>query len=146
MAEIGPRPTETTAHLTPHTVQCAKCKKHKPKAAFGLDARNKEGLRSWCKACCRKMNQEWRQKNPFRYVAASTRASAKKRGLEYALTPEYLETIYRELCPVLGIPLYWDQLGSSGKRTDNTPSLDRIDNAKGYLPGNVVFISCGPTT
>jgi hypothetical protein len=87
------------------------------------------------------MNQEWRQKNPFRYVAASTRASAKKRGLEYALTPEYLETIYRELCPVLGIPLYWDQLGSSGKRTDNTPSLDRIDNAKGYLPGNVVFIS-----
>ena len=42
-----------------------------------------------------------------------------------------------ECCPVLRIPLLW----SAGGRTDNTPSLDRIQPALGYVVGNVEVIS-----
>lgn len=38
-------------------------------------------------------------------------------------------------CPILGIHLYKD-----GPK-DNAPSLDRIDNTKGYIKGNVHVIS-----
>lgn len=42
-----------------------------------------------------------------------------------------------EFCPVLGLRL---QHGS-GKATDASPSLDRIDNTKGYVQGNVMVVS-----
>lgn len=41
-----------------------------------------------------------------------------------------------ETCPVLGIPL---TIG--GKRSPSSPSLDRIDPALGYVPGNIRVIS-----
>ena len=45
-------------------------------------------------------------------------------------------------CPVLNIPLRVGKLkGSNGGGTDNSPSLDRIDNNKGYIKGNVQIIS-----
>jgi hypothetical protein len=28
-----------------------------------------------------------------------------------------------------------------GRKTDNSPSLDKIDNEKGYVPGNLAIIS-----
>jgi hypothetical protein len=40
------------------------------------------------------------------------------------------------LCPALGVPLVW----GSGVN-DNTPSLDRIDPNKGYVRGNVQWLS-----
>ena len=42
-----------------------------------------------------------------------------------------------EFCPVLGIPL----TPNSGKRTDSSPSLDKIIPSLGYVPGNVDVIS-----
>lgn len=142
MAETGLRPTEAIELLEqPQTIQCTTCKEYKPRSEFYSRSKNKNGLYGYCKSCHDGYVHKWRQKNPFRYIATITRASAKKRGLEYNLTPEYLETLYCETCPILGIPLNWGQVGAVGKRTDNTPSLDRIDNTKDYVPGNVVFIS-----
>ena len=31
--------------------------------------------------------------------------------------------------------------GLSGKQQPNSPSLDRIDSTKGYIPGNVMIMS-----
>ena len=42
-----------------------------------------------------------------------------------------------ELCPLLEIPLF---IGTKAKKI-NSPSIDRIDNSKGYVPGNVRIIS-----
>lgn len=45
-------------------------------------------------------------------------------------------------CPALGIPLNYDGTGSEGySRTDNSPSLDRIDSTKGYELGNIHVLS-----
>ena len=46
------------------------------------------------------------------------------------------DLVFPERCPVLNIPLL-----STGKRTDNSPSLDRIIPSLGYVPGNVKVIS-----
>lgn len=41
------------------------------------------------------------------------------------------------LCPMLGIPIDW----FAEFRADNSPSFDRLDNTKGYIPGNVIICS-----
>lgn len=38
---------------------------------------------------------------------------------------------------MLGIPLEFSQ----SSRTDNTPSIDRVDNSKGYVKNNIVIVS-----
>lgn len=63
------------------------------------------------------------------------RAHAQNKGLDIDITVENI-TIPAK-CPVLGIPLFFTE----GKRTRNTPTLDRIDNSKGYTRGNVVVVS-----
>lgn len=64
-----------------------------------------------------------------------TRAS--NRGLEFSLSPKDLFPFPKH-CPMLGIPLVY--LGSN-KNRNNAASIDRIDNSKGYIPGNVHIIS-----
>lgn len=60
------------------------------------------------------------------------RNSAKKRGLEFNLA-EYPPIPSH--CPILGIPILM-----RGHR-DFRPSVDRVDNTKGYIPGNVRVVS-----
>lgn len=63
------------------------------------------------------------------------RQRAKDRGLEFNLCLE--DIVIPPTCPVLGIQL---QIGE-GIATDNSPELDRIDNSKGYVKGNVIVVS-----
>lgn len=68
----------------------------------------------------------------------SARVRAKKRGLTYDLT--LADISIPETCPVLGIPIKVRQMGI-GKFDHNSPSLDRIDNSKGYTRDNVIVVS-----
>lgn len=76
------------------------------------------------------------------YLCARARLRGRKRGLKSTITPDDL--VWPTHCPVLGIELdYPDRSGSRkgcGVR-QNAPSLDRWDNTKGYVPGNVFVIS-----
>ena len=71
---------------------------------------------------------------------SNAKARAKKNGLEFNLTPEYLHSIIPNLCPVLGIPL---DLTTDQSKADigHRATIDRIDNNKGYVEGNVVIVS-----
>jgi len=64
------------------------------------------------------------------------RAEAKKREIPFEITFDDLE--FPKKCPVLGVKLDYNL---KGKRNDNSPSIDRIDNTKGYIKGNVHIIS-----
>ena len=55
--------------------------------------------------------------------------------MEHTIT--VVDVIIPDLCPMLGIPLAM----SVGAPSNNSPSLDRIDSSKGYIPGNVWVIS-----
>lgn len=73
--------------------------------------------------------------NPKTTLLNRARGSAKERNLEFNLTIE--DIVIPDKCPALGIAL-----DSSAKpRSYNKPSLDRIDNTKGYVKGNVVVVS-----
>ena len=70
-----------------------------------------------------------------RQLINSAKARANKCGLAFNI--DETDITIPDTCPVLGIPL---QRGS-GAVTDGSPSLDRIDNTKGYVRGNVHVIS-----
>lgn len=60
---------------------------------------------------------------------------AKRKGIPFSLVRE--DIVIPTHCPVLGIELST----SNSQKLDNSASLDRIDNSKGYVPGNVHVIS-----
>jgi hypothetical protein len=65
------------------------------------------------------------------------RRRAEKRGLDFNLVPE--DIVIPETCPILGIPLAFARGVRGGWAA--SPAVDRIDNAKGYVRGNVAVIS-----
>ena len=74
-------------------------------------------------------------KNKERNLVNSARRSAKQRGLPFDLSCE--DIVIPERCPVLGIPIVLN----TAARADDSPSLDRIVPALGYVKGNVIVIS-----
>lgn len=74
-----------------------------------------------------------REKNYIKYMVARIKQRAKVRGLEMTLTETDIPI--PEFCPVLGVKLVL-----SGDRWA-LPSIDRLDNSRGYVPGNVRVIS-----
>ena len=76
-----------------------------------------------------------RWKHPERRLLQLARARARRKGLAFDLKPGDLAVPTR--CPVLGIEL---RVGGRGF-TDCSPTVDRIDNSKGYVVGNVLVVS-----
>lgn len=66
---------------------------------------------------------------------AAKRSNAANHGVPWNLRFSDIEI--PDTCPVFGIPLDWE----STRLQDASPSFDRIDNTKGYEPGNVHVIS-----
>jgi hypothetical protein len=81
-----------------------------------------------------KSNLDWFRKNPASRLLSSAKTRAKKRGLEFNLELE--DIVIPEYCPILGL-----KLKQGGFNSPNSPSLDRVDNSKGYIKGNVKVIS-----
>ena len=66
--------------------------------------------------------------------------NAKKRKLEFAISIEELWDIFQKQkgkCALTGTPL---KFGRIYYRNETTASPDRIDNAKGYVPGNIQWV------
>lgn len=80
--------------------------------------------------------RRYRAANPEARLVTAARQRAKAQGLPFDLRKE--DILIPLLCPALGIPLRRDH---GGKRTDDSPSLDRIVPAAGYVKGNVRVIS-----
>jgi len=70
-----------------------------------------------------------------RYVISrlfkNAQARALRKGLEFTILKEHI--IVPKECPILNIPIF---TGTKGNY-ENSPSLDRFDNAGGYTPDNI---------
>lgn len=75
--------------------------------------------------------------------AAHIWRGAKKRGKEFTITVADVETLLRatSTCPYTGQPLDFSVSETKGWRSPWAPSLDRVDNSKGYVLGNLEITS-----
>lgn len=95
-----------------------------------IDEALKEASRSWYKDDYRK---KWAH-----YALIRCKARAKLKNLEFSITECDLEIpIY---CPILGIKIEINN-GTHLFAAPNSPSVDRVNNTKGYVKGNVRVIS-----
>lgn len=78
---------------------------------------------------------EWDQKNHAGCLLRAARQRAKKNGMPFDI--DISDIKIPDVCPVLKIPI----LRIHGKRSGQSATLDRIDNSKGYVKGNVWVIS-----
>ena len=82
-------------------------------------------------------NRADRKKNPAVSILQRVRDRARASGIEFALTVSDILPLPTH-CPVLNIPLCYD---ARHKPSPDCASVDRVDNDKGYIPGNVVVVS-----
>lgn len=74
-------------------------------------------------------------KNYKKQILHRTKRRALEKGLDFNIVEE--DIIIPEYCPLLEIPLV---IGTKNEY-ENSPSIDRIDNSKGYIKGNIQIIS-----
>lgn len=79
--------------------------------------------------------KESQARHPLETLISHAKHRATERGFDFDITTDDIEI--PDVCPVLGIPL----TKGDGKRHDGSPTIDRIDNTKGYVKGNVMVIS-----
>tara|TARA_R110002096_G_scaffold40821_2_gene110964 strand:- start:1153 stop:1716 length:564 start_codon:yes stop_codon:yes gene_type:complete len=134
---------------------CTKCNKHLPLSEFDENKRTKDGLQYQCKSC----KKEYQDNScPFKKWFTSKKARTKFAGVEFNIKPTDIPSVnireiitetrgrkyrsweaieYPKVCFKWGMELDW---GMNGIQY-NSPSLDRIDPTKGYIPGNVRIVS-----
>ena len=87
-----------------------------------------------CKQCNSNRVKSYRPETRM-YQRAKQRA--KKNGREFTITVD--DIVIPDYCPVLGFEINVNS-GRPGAY-HNSPSLDRIDNSRGYTPDNIQVIS-----
>jgi len=133
----------------PLLMPCHKCGELKPCDYFyimgtkGGDAKSKRidiiGNRrqEWCKVCVGKSHLSLSQERKMVY---SAKQRANQSGLSHDIKPE--DIFIPKLCPILGIRLKPAIGGGRGmKENPSAPSLDRVENEKGYTKDNICVIS-----
>ena len=80
-------------------------------------------------------SRKQRQEKPW---IEMTIKAKKRKHLPFNITSEYIKSIWPKdnKCPALGIKFKQ----GVGKSIDSSPTLDRIDNSKGYIKGNVQIV------
>lgn len=134
---------------TKHTKKCTKCGEVKNLSEYHKDAKGKDSLRSYCKVCEFKNRVNYlKSLDPIEYkkntIYHSAKARAKKKGIEFTLTKD--DIVIPDVCPCLGVPILiksYENTGTVGTvgPCQYSPSLDRIDNNKGYTPDNIWIVS-----
>ena len=94
---------------------CSKCEKF-PRKAYT----------SWCTKCCTQNVSNCRKKNPIGYSFSTYKGNAKRQGREFTIDREQFNAL------VMGNCVY------SGHPPNPVNGIDRVNNALGYVPGNVV--------
>jgi hypothetical protein len=129
---------------------CTECRYSKPLEKFARNSHGLYGRASRCKACVNFWRkdyyktgrpqatlQAWRTSSRGRksQMLASAKQRARDKGIEFSIGIDDFDI--PEFCPILGTPLVMN-VDSPGP---DSASLDRIDVAFGYVPGNVQVIS-----
>lgn len=130
---------------------CSRCKLNLPVCAFYPRRNRASKYQSQCKSCEKKYHKNYtkrdnpsrssearkayRRNNPSVMLFTNAKLRAKQKGWEFNI--DRSDLVVPKLCPVLGIEL----IPGAGCSSPNSPTVDRLDNTKGYIKGNVAVIS-----
>lgn len=84
-------------------------------------------------------DNQWCTDDFFMSMYLRVKRRCQKLNIYFELTPSYLESIWTNQCPVKGTVL--NRISDTERDEDKIPGLIDIDSSKGYIPGNVVFVS-----
>ena len=132
--------------ITADKLTCSVCKQVLPAEHFYVVRGRTNGKRDSngiirscrCKDC---QIKDYLKLDPRKKLLYAARKRAKQNELECTITVD--DIVIPGICPALGIKLE-ARIGAGRQNREeigNSPSLDRIDNSKGYIPGNVAVIS-----
>ena len=113
-------------------------KKNDPEYVAKRRAHGKKWRDSHKKEVLESRNQYYRDHPEYAWLD-SIKHRARKLGVPFNLTAQYLKSIAADICPVLGIPLICST-GNTGP-TNNSPTVDRLIPNLGYVEGNVMVVS-----
>lgn len=120
---------------------CRNCQQEKDETEFPVRNDRSGRLRPYCKVCAndigRSRYKAHRANSPFRHRCTRAKSRAARLGVPFDLTPEFLESIWTGVCPVLGVKL--DLI--SDRSEECAVELDRFDPDLGYTQGNVHWLS-----
>ena len=134
---------------------CTWCHKTKPLDCFALrlNSRYKDGISTYCRDCQKEYQKKRRvsgeenkvrrahtKKHPYRAWAISTIQHHKQKKLEVTFNYMDLTELARESdrCNICHCELDWTP--HKGRTFDNTPSLDRVDNAAIVTMENIQIV------
>lgn len=122
--------------------KCIGCELEKPISEFPVRNDRSGRVRPYCKVCCadnqRARYAQHKRTQPFKHRCTRARARASSLGVPFDLTPEYLESIWTGICPVHNQPI---TLFENDRSDEFAAELDRFVPSRGYVQGNVTFIS-----
>lgn len=120
---------------------CPTCKTEKTKIEFHKHLYHKDGLSSECKECTR--IREYSDRALMQKMVNRARKRARDNNMECDIDLKYVQSIMTDTCPMLNIPLRFPsaKCNDNSLMKDNSPSIDRIDNSKGYVRENVIVVS-----
>jgi hypothetical protein len=95
--------------------------------------------------CCNKCSRFLTRKSKYisGHMFQQLKASAKMRNIEFNLDIEYLTDLFdkqNQKCSLTGMNLVFAENAKLHQKGFTTASLDRIDNTKGYIKGNVWWV------
>jgi hypothetical protein len=125
---------EERALLLEGKKRCIRCHHVQPLDQFTHNPGSFGDRHSQCRTCCREYQTDRRAAHPEEGMIRRARKRAKAAGIPFDLQVEDILPL-PQICPVLGVPFI------VGRRSPCNPSLDRIDNTRGYICGNVAVIS-----
>lgn len=108
---------------------CAGCGTEKVATEFYVDRSRPRGRVAKCRSCYARTQATVTRMKPWRREQEA-KGNAIKRGVEWALTREDFMAFWQQPCSYCADPI-------------PTVGLDRFDNGKGYVRGNVVPCCAG---
>lgn len=118
------------------TKTCTTCGLEKSLDEFPPDRRARDGKQAKCRPCINAWIKDHYRRHPAEQMIRRAKQRANKEGLEFDLDLSDILPL-PAVCPVLNVPLRI----STGPQDPYAHSLDRIDNSKGYVRGNVAVMS-----
>ena len=106
----------------------------------GDDSTDSAHTSGYCRPCSsalsKKANAVKDKERPFYRRCVRKKAECNKKGYAFDLDEAYIESIWTGVCPILCV-----ELDPAIGKSDCSPNLDRIDPSKGYIKGNVQWLS-----